>query len=257
MPTWDPTAYLEFADDRSRPFFDLTNRIDVVTPETVVDLGCGPGQLTATLAARWPAATIEGLDSSTEMIDAAAKHEFARLHFQVGDLTDWRPGSAGVDVVISNATLQWVPDHRQLLPRLVSALKPGGWLAIQVPGNFDEPSHRLLHGLAADPRFADATRGVARPSAYDAATYLGDLESLDCAVDAWETTYLHVLTGPDPVFRWISGTGARPILQALSDTEREEFAAEYRALLRDAYIERDFGTVLPFRRIFVVAQKSR
>ena len=113
------------------------------------------------------------------------------------DLRDWRPAAA-VDVIISNATLQWVPDHRRLLPGLVDALAPGGWLAFQVPGNFGEPSHRLLHELADDPRFATFTADVERPDAYDAATYLADLTGLGCTVNAWETTYLHVLDRPGP-----------------------------------------------------------
>ncbi|MBA2699390.1 MAG: trans-aconitate methyltransferase, partial [Nocardioidaceae bacterium] len=118
-----------------------------------------------------------------------------------------------------------------------------------------EPSHTLLRDLAADPRFADATSGVEAPAAFDAATYLADLAPLGCEVDAWETPYLHVLTGADPVFTWISGTGARPILQAMSDEQQAEFVPEYKALLRAAYPEQPHGTVLPFRRVFVVARR--
>jgi trans-aconitate 2-methyltransferase len=158
-------------------------------------------------------------------------------------------------VIISNATLQWVPEHRDLLPSLVSSLTPDGWLAFQVPGNFDEPSHRLLRQLAGDPRYAPMLTDVAWPIAADAASYLDDLAHLGCSVDAWETTYLHVLSGPDPVFRWISGTGARPVLHALPDDRRERFVAEYQELLNKAYPTRPYGTVLHFRRIFVVAQR--
>jgi trans-aconitate 2-methyltransferase len=252
---WSPDTYLQFADERSRPFVDLTVRIAAEAPATVVDLGCGPGQLTASLSRRWPDARIEGIDSSAEMIDAAQEHASKRVRFRLADLSQWRP-DVSVDVIVANASLQWVPGHRELLPGLVDCLAPGGWLAFQVPGNFGEPSHVLLRQLASDPRFADHTRGVAYPQAFDAATYLGDLGSLGCRVDAWETTYLHVLTGPDPVFRWISGTGARPVLQALPDDLREEFVADYKALLRDAYPEQTYGSVLPFRRVFVVAEKG-
>jgi trans-aconitate 2-methyltransferase len=253
MAIWDPSTYLQFSDERSRPFFDLIARVRAETPGYVVDLGCGPGQLTATLAQRWPAATVTGLDSSPDMIERAAEHTRPGLNFSLADARWWHPPTP-VDVLVSNAALQWVPDHRQLLPRLVASLAAGGWLAVQVPGNFDEPSHRLLHELAADPRFAAVTTGVQRPAAYDAATYLADLSGLGCRVEAWETTYLHVLTGPDPVFRWISGTGARPVLQALPEPQRAQFAAEYRALLRSAYPAHPYGTVLPYRRVFVVAQ---
>jgi trans-aconitate 2-methyltransferase len=255
MADWDPATYLQFDDERSRPFLDLTARVDMPAPATVVDLGCGPGRLTAGLGQRWPAACVVGIDSSAAMIEAAGQYSSDRVHFRLGDLADWRPDRP-VDVIVSNATLQWVPGHRDLLPGLVAALSPGGELAFQVPGNFGEPSHVLLHELAADPRFAASTRGLQRPEAFEADTYLRDLAALGCRVDAWETTYLHVLSGPDPVFRWISATGARPILQALPDGRREEFVAEYKALLRTAYPEHPFGTVLPFRRIFVVARRE-
>ncbi|MBA2717314.1 MAG: trans-aconitate 2-methyltransferase [Propionibacteriales bacterium] len=254
MASWDPATYLEFSDERSRPFFDLTARIGAVDPAYVVDLGCGPGQLTATLAERWESARIEGVDSSQQMIDETRAHESDRVRFRLADVMTWQP-AAPVDVLISNATLQWVARHRDLLPRLVDALSQDGWLAFQVPGNFDEPSHQLLRGLAADPRFASATRDVEYPAAFDAATYLADLAELGCSVDAWETTYLHMLTGTDPVFRWISGTGARPVLQALTGEQREAFVVDYKAALRTAYPGQPFGTVLPFRRVFVVARK--
>lgn len=256
MARWDPAKYLQFADERSRPFFDLVSRVGVASPRLVVDLGCGPGQLTRTLADRWPAARVHGVDSSPDMIERAREYVDDRLSFGVADVGDWRPGEP-VDVIVSNATLQWVPRHRELFPSWLESLAPGGWLAFQVPGNFDEPSHRLLRDLADDPRFAASTRGVEAPAAFDATTYLADLTGLGCSVEAWETTYLHVLSGPDPVFRWISGTGARPLLQALPDDLRGEFEIEYQALLNRAYPAQPFGTVLPFRRVFVVAALSR
>jgi trans-aconitate 2-methyltransferase len=153
MTVWDPRKYLEFADERSRPFVELLSRVNAVDPKVVVDLGCGPGQLTASLADRWPQAHIVGLDSSSEMITEATQVAGSRVSFQVQDLREWQPETP-VDVIISNATLQWVPGHRELLPSLVSMLSADGWLAFQVPGNFDEPSHRLLRQLAADPRYA-------------------------------------------------------------------------------------------------------
>jgi trans-aconitate 2-methyltransferase len=254
MPVWDPTTYLEFADERSRSFVDLLSRVNIVDPKIVVDLGCGPGQLTASLADRWPDAQILGLDSSPEMITRAAEFAGPRVRFQLQDLRNWRPETT-VDLIISNATLHWVPGHRALLPFLVSYLTPDGWLAFQLPGNFDEPSHQLLRRLSEDLRYAPMLTEVAWPSSADAATYLDDLAGLGCSVDAWETTYLHVLRGPNPVFRWLSGTGARPVLQALADDHRSQFVAEYQALLNKAYPPRPYGTVLPFRRIFAVAHR--
>lgn len=255
MPGWNPDTYAQFATERSRPFFDLVQRIRADQPRRVIDLGCGPGDLTATLADRWPGAVIEGVDSSSDMIERARRHRRDGVSFALGDLRQWSP-PAPVDVLISNATLQWVPGHRTLLPRLLDSVVRGGWLALQVPGNFDEPSHRLLRALAREDRFAAATAHVEEPQAHDAITYLGDLEGLGCQVEAWETTYLHVLAGPDPVFRWISGTGARPIFEALTEPLRSEFVAAYQTQVDRAYPPHDFGTVLPFRRIFVVAQKQ-
>jgi trans-aconitate 2-methyltransferase len=177
----------------------------------------------------------------------------SRIAFDVTDLRDWAPASP-VDVLVSNATLQWVPGHLDLLPRLVSAVAPGGWLAFQVPGNFDEPSHTIRRELAAEAPYDAHTGDVAVPASHDPAVYFDALAALGCQVDAWETTYLHVLSGPDPVFTWVSGTGARPTLQALPDDLRPAFEDEFRARLAAAYPERPYGVLLPFRRVFVVAQ---
>jgi trans-aconitate 2-methyltransferase len=250
---WDPDRYLTYADERGRPFVELLARVDADEPATVMDLGCGAGNLTALLPARWPGADVRGVDSSPEMI-AKARDAQPGIDFQVGDLRAWRPDEP-VDVLISNATLQWLPDHLDLLQDLVAAVRPGGWLAFQVPGNFDEPSHTIRTELAATPPYDAHTRDAAVISSYDAGTYLDALVDLGCEVDAWETTYLHVLTGADPVFTWVSGTGARPTLQALPDDLRPDFEREFRARLRAAYPERDGRVVMPFRRVFVVAQK--
>jgi trans-aconitate 2-methyltransferase len=252
---WDPATYLQFTDERSRPFVDLLAQVDAHDPRRVVDLGCGPGNLTALLALRWPAAQVAGIDSSPAMVDKAGEYASERLTFSVSDLTRWEPVEP-LDVLVSNATLQWVPGHRDLLAGWLAVLRPGGWLAFQVPGNFTEPSHVLLRKLADDARFAGHTASLSFPTSFDPATYLADLSALGCRVDAWETTYLHVLTGPDPVFRWVSSTGARPVLQALPEKLRREFESEYKALLLEAYPMREFGTVLPFRRVFVVAQRA-
>jgi trans-aconitate 2-methyltransferase len=253
MHSWDPDRYLSYADERGRPFVELLARVAATDPQSVVDLGCGPGNLTALLASRWPDATITGVDSSPEMIAAARADHGDAGTFEVADLRDWS-APTGVDVLVSNATLQWLPDHLDLLPGLVRQVRPGGWLAFQVPGNFGEPSHTIRAQLAAEPAYAGYTREVAVPDSHDPATYLQALAALGCTVDAWETTYLHVLTGEDPVFTWVSGTGARPTLQALPDGLRQEFEAEFKARLRTAYPDRGQGVVLPFRRIFAVAR---
>jgi trans-aconitate 2-methyltransferase len=251
--TWDPERYLRFADERGRPFVELVGRIAADAPRTVVDLGCGPGNLTGLLKQRWRSAQVTGLDSSPEMI-ATARGRGDGVTYDVADLRDWRPPSP-VDVLVSNATLQWVPDHLALLPSLVEGVRPGGWCAFQVPGNFDEPSHTIRRDLAATAPYDAQTAGVATPDAHDAATYLRALQPLVTSVDAWETTYLHVLHGEDPVFTWVSGTGARPTLQALDESLLPRFEEEFKRLLRAAYPDDGRGVVLPFRRVFVVAQR--
>jgi trans-aconitate 2-methyltransferase len=251
--SWDPDRYLTFADERGRPFLELVARIAADAPARVVDLGCGAGNLTVLLARRWPQAQVVGVDSSSEMIAAAPVDEGVEV--TVGDLSTWTP-SVPVDVLVSNAALQWVPGHLELLPRLVDGVAPGGWLAFQVPGNFDEPSHTIRRDLAAEAPYAEHTAGVAAPSAHSAARYLKALRGLGCEVDAWETTYLHVLHGEDPVFTWVSGTGARPTLQALPDDLCPAFEEEFKRRLREAYPEQDGAVVLPFRRVFVVARRA-
>jgi trans-aconitate 2-methyltransferase len=255
---WDPGEYLQFGDERGRAFVDLVARVPAEAPRRVVDLGCGPGNLTRLLSRRWPDAVVEGVDSSPEMVERATSDgETDRLRFRVGDLRDWSPEEP-VDVLLSNATLQWVPGHLDLLARLVSAVRPGGWLAFQVPGNFGERSHTAIAELRAAPRWRERLAGleIEQPSSEDPAVYLATLVGVGCTADVWETTYLQVLKGPDAVVRWISGTGLRPVLGALDDSERADFVAEYRALVAPAYPERPWGTVLPYRRIFAVARRG-
>jgi len=254
---WDADVYQRFARERARPFHDLVARVGAEQPREVVDLGCGPGDQTATLLERWPTAAVTGIDSSAEMVAAAAQVAVpARLSFAQGDLREWAPARP-VDVLISNATLQWVPDHLDLLPRLVDALSEQGWLAFQVPGNFRSPSHALLAELRQSPRWRDRVgAGADRALAvHEPEVYLGALAQAGLSVDAWETTYLHVLPGPDAVLEWTRGTALRPVLAALDAAEQAEFLGAYAALLREAYPRRAYGTVLPFRRIFVVAQR--
>jgi trans-aconitate 2-methyltransferase len=248
---WDPAQYARFAAPRARPFADLLAQVRAVDPRVVVDVGCGPGNLTADLARRWPGARVRGFDASPEMIaqaPAGAGVEFAVASAEEFDAT-------GVDVVVANAVLQWVPGHADLLRRWAGQLAPGAWLALQVPSNFDAPSHRLMRELAASPpwrhRLAGVLRGaesVAPPSAY-----LDLLAGAGLLAEVWQTEYLHVLPGEDPVLEWVRGTGLRPVLQALDPDSGAEFEREYAALLREAYPARDYGTPFPFLRTFAVS----
>ena len=250
--TWNPEQYLRYGDERSRPFLDLTSRIGAEHPGLVVDLGAGPATQTRLLAERWPGAEVLAVDSSPEMITRAGAQEGVTA--VLGDLRTWTPPGA-VDVLVTNAALQWVDGHLALLPRLAGLLAPGGWFAMQVPGNFEEPSHTLRRELAAQAPYAEHLQGIASPASHDAADYLRALQEAGLEVDAWETTYLHVLHGPDPVFEWVAGTGARPTLQALPEDLRARFEEEFRARLREAYPDRGHGVVLPFRRVFAVGRR--
>ena len=255
MLRWDPAQYGKFSDERSRPFFDLTGQVGASEPGLVVDLGCGSGELTATLASRWPRARVRGVDASPEMIERATGFAGDRLTFELADAADF--DATGVDVLISNALLQWVPGHQELLVRWAGQLAAGGWLAFQVPANFSSPSHRLMRELAGSARWRDRLAGVLRhaDAVAEPAEYLELLTGAGLRVNAWQTSYLHVLSGPDPVLEWVRGTGLRPVLQALDTDAAAEFSAEYAGLLRQAYPERPFGTVFPFLRTFVVAHK--
>ena len=253
---WDPEQYEVYADERSRPFHELLARVPAKQPRQVVDLGCGNGTLTATLAERWPEASVLGVDSSPEMLAATAGRELpGRLAFQLDTIQAWQP-TRPVDVLVSNAALQWVPGHGDLLGRLVGSLVPGGWLAFQVPGNFDFPSHTILTELCRSARWRDRLGAVADRGAavLEPADYLDLLATLGCQVDAWETSYLHVLDGPDPVLSWVRGAALRPVLAALGPAAGD-FEHEYGARLRAAYPPRPYGTVFPFRRLFITARR--
>ncbi len=255
---WDAGQYLRFGDERSRPFFDLLARVGATAPRYVADLGCGPGNLTAVLAQRWPAAEVVGVDSSAEMITAAARSALdgGRPAFVVGDVREWQP-ERPPDVLVCNAVLQWVPDHHDLLVRWADLLAPGGWLAFQLPGNFDQPSHAIVREMAASPRWrsllADAELNR---QAGDPGEYAELLARAGYEVDAWETSYLHILPGENPVLEWTKGTTLRPVLAALDAEQAGAFLREYGERLRRVYNHRPFGTMFPFRRVFTVVHRA-
>jgi len=255
MPSWDPNQYLKFTDHRLRPALDLLAQIPLADPRSVYDLGCGPGNITRLLAQRWPNARVVGVDSSADML-MKARQEAPGVVFEQADIAHWSP-PAPADLLFTNATLHWLDDHAALLPRLAAQLAPGGMLAIQMPDNRTSPSHLLMdEAAAAGPWHAKLAR--LRPvygSMQSPDAYYRILAPVAAQVDIWETTYLHVLEGDNPVVEWTKGTALRPYLDALEEPERAAFLAAYAARIAAAYPRQPDGrTLLPFRRIFIVAR---
>lgn len=254
--TWSPQQYLKFEAERNRPIFDLLNALPATTVRQAVDIGCGPGNSTELLAARFPEATVQGFDSSPEMV-AQARTRLPRLQFDVADVSGWE-AAGPFDVMLSNAVLQWVPDHERLLPRLVGKLAPGGSLAIQMPDNLEEPAHRLMREVAADPRWvAKMGKGTDRRDRIRPVDwYYSLLRQTGAQADIWRTTYFHALAGIDALVEWFKGTGLRPFLQPLDAAEQAAYLDRYRAALAGAYAAQPDGTVLlPFPRLFMIATR--
>jgi trans-aconitate 2-methyltransferase len=252
---WDPTQYGRYTGERGRPFLDLLAQVGATSPRTVVDLGCGPGNLTALLARRWPGAAVTGVDSSAEMI-ATARREVSGPNFVIGNIHDWHP-AADTDVVISNAALQWVPGHLELLRTWIDELPSGAWLAVQVPANFGSPAHRIMRSLAESPNWHDQVGTVLRhdDAVAQPAQYAQLLLDAGLPASVWQTSYLHVLDGTDPVLEWLRGTGLRPVITALSPADAAAFEDAYALELREAYPAGPHGTFFPFLRTFFVGQK--
>jgi trans-aconitate 2-methyltransferase len=255
--SWSAKQYVTFEDERTRPVRDLLAAVPGMQAKVVVDIGCGPGNSTEILAARYPEAAVSGMDSSADMIEAARKR-LPAVRFELVDIQAWNdPGP--FDVILANAVFQWVPDHHVLLSRLLSKLSAGGSLAFQIPDNLEEPAHRLMREIAADGPWADKLAGaaLARASRHNAEWYYKTLRPACSKVDVWRTVYHHPLSGgASAVVEWFKGSGLRPFLDPLNETERADYLGRYEAAIAQAYPALDDGTVLlPFPRLFVVATR--
>ena len=260
MTSWDPQQYERFAAERARAFHDLVGRVPTRDAVAVVDLGCGTGSATATLAERWPSAAILGIDSSADMIEAATRYATAQLSFRLADLAEWRPDAGSVDVIVANASLQWVADHETLLARWAPALDDGGTLAFQVPERTIHAAEAIAAVAASYPQLTGVLDSVgprASSPVLDAERYIELLSDAGLLVDAWQTTYFHILPGENAVYEWFAGTGIRPFLDALADDPAAlaQFRQDMAERLRTDFPRREFGTVLPFPRLFVVATR--
>lgn len=252
--TWEPDRYLQFSDERLRPALDLLGRIPLSRPAHIVDLGCGAGNVTRLLAERWPNAELTGLDSSPEMLERA-RSTLPNVRFELAGVEHW-DAEDSLDLLFSNAALHWVGQHETLFPRLLDMLSPGGVLAVQMPGNFDAPSHRLIRELAASSGWSGKVGPGRMGSILGMADYHRLLAPRSTRLSLWESTYWQALHGPNPVLEWLRGTTLLPYVAPMDDATREGFFAELGTLLTDAYPADDGGTTLfPFRRIFIVAQR--
>ena len=255
--SWSPTQYLAFEEDRTRPVRDLLAAIPPVAARAVVDIGCGPGNSTELLGARYPDAVTMGLDSSPDMV-AAARKRLSTLHFDVADIEGWH-GPGPFDVILGNAVMQWVPTHGTVLPRLLGLVAPGGSLAIQLPDNLEEPAYQAMREVAAEEPWAGTLRAASgfRAEQHTASAYYQMLRPHCRRVDVWTTTYQHVLPGgPSAIVEWFKGSGLRPYLDAIDEQMRAEFLRRYTVLVAQAYPALPDGTVLlPFPRLFFVATR--
>ena len=256
MPDWSPDLYLRFDDERSRPATDLLTRMPVAQPNSVVDLGCGPGNSTALLRSRYPDAHLTGVDNSPAMIQAA-KERLPEATFVEADIGTWAP-EGPVDVMFSNAAMQWVPNHIGVLVRLFESLRPGGVLAMQVPDNLDQPTHRLMREVASEgpwsERFADHEP---RETIGTANAYYDALGPKARSVDVWHTIYYHVLEGPSAIVEWLKGTGLRPYLNKLDTEEQASYLNVYGQRVAEAHpVLFDNRVILRYPRLFLVAVRG-
>jgi trans-aconitate 2-methyltransferase len=255
--TWSAQQYTAFEAERTRPVRDLLAALPAIEARTVIDVGCGPGNSTEVLAARFPNAAVRGIDSSPDMI-AAARQRLPQVQFAVTAVEDWRDAGP-FDVLLANAVLQWIPDHAALLPALVAKLAAGGALAIQMPDNLDSPAHRLMRETAADGPWADtlAAASTVRTPIESADRYFALLRESCSKVDVWRTTYYHALAGgPAAIVEWFKGSGLRPFLEPLDAASQAAYLERYTGALARAYPALADGSVLlPFPRLFIAAVK--
>ena len=254
---WDADTYLRFANERTQPAVDLVARVDLWASRRIVDLGCGPGNSTGLLKARWPEAKVTGVDNSADMI-RAARRDHPGIEFAEGDLSTWSPETP-FDLVFTNAALQWVGDHGRLLPRLLDAVAPEGALAVQMPRNHDFATHRLMRQVAAEAPWRDKLAGARDPSPVKPPEFYYDcLAPKSRRIVLWETNYIQVMDGVDAIIAWLHGTGLRPFLARLDADERPRFLDHYRGLLAQGFPARADGKILlPYPRLFFIASPRR
>lgn len=257
MADWNPALYSRYEDERTRPAHELLARVPLASARHVVDLGCGPGNSTELLLRRFPDARVTGVDNSQAMLESA-RQRLPGVAFVLDDIASWRPDSAP-DLIYANASLQWVPGHEALFKRLLAALAPGGVLAVQMPDNLDEPSHRLMREVAAQPAYAQAIDDAARlrEPRHPIGAYYDWLAGEADPVDAWHTVYQHRMDSAEAIVEWVSATGLRPFVDPLPPDLRAAYLADYGQRIAAAYAPRSDGRrLLAFPRLFLVARRK-
>lgn len=252
---WSATQYLRFSDERTRPARNLLDAVPNLAPGTVIDIGCGPGNSTALLVERFPGSTVSGLDSSPAMLEQA-RQALPGIHFEQARIDAWQPDHA-YDVIYGNAVLQWLPDHRNLVPKLAGHLAPGGTIAFQMPDNLQEPSHvSMAETVAAGPWASRLEDARIRDDLLGPAGYYALLAPICSRIDIWRTVYQHVMDGPEAIVEWFKGSALRPLLAKLEEGERQAFLDVYGRLIAERYPRQPDGKVLlAFPRLFVVATR--
>ncbi|MBN9303884.1 MAG: trans-aconitate 2-methyltransferase [Devosia sp. 67-54] len=252
MSDWSPSLYARFEDERTRPARDLVAQVPLDAARRIVDMGCGPGNSTELLVARWPAASVLGLDSSPAMLEEARKR-LPQASFAQADANVWRP-EPGTDLVFANAIYQWLPNHLEVLPEVLAALDEGACLAVQMPDNLAEPTHRLMREVAAEGPWAERLEGAARLPLPSPHVYYDALQPFARRIELWHSIYNHVLADAAAIVEWVKSTGLRPFLEPLSADERTAFLADYTGRIARAYPPTIDGRVLlRFPRLFIVA----
>ncbi|CAN7293378.1 trans-aconitate 2-methyltransferase [Variovorax paradoxus] len=258
MLDWNPALYRRYEDERTRPAQELLARVPLTEAARVVDLGCGPGNSTELLANRFPAAKVVGTDNSEAML-ASARERLPQARFELSDIATWAPQDQAPNLIYANAALQWVPDHEQLIPRLFAALAPGGVLAIQMPDNREEPTHRLMRAVAAEAPWAEPIGNAdrLRTLLLPLGGYYDLLAPAAARVDVWHTIYQHPMADAAAIVEWVRGTGLKPFVDRLPADLQASYLAEYERRVDRAYpVRTDGKRLLAFPRMFIVAQKK-
>jgi trans-aconitate 2-methyltransferase len=253
---WDPAQYAKFKAERARPFFDLLAQLDGISPATIADLGCGTGELTAELAKKWPQAQVVGVDSSPEMLEKAKPFRSERLRFELCEIERWSP-ERPINLIFSNAAFHWLKPHEEQIRRLASLVASGGTFAFQVPNQFREPSHTIIQDVRNAPEWKPLV-GSEMSDGYLAQPqwYLDTLRDMGFTPRLWETIYYQVLQGEDAALEWVKGTALRGVLAKLDTEEQNLFLAQCAEGFRKSYPKKESGTLFPYRRMFVVAERA-